>query len=95
MYREAFLLFPGFKNPVFFNQYSTSKGDILFFLLAFIFGFTVVGFSSFLPINYFSLRAAMTMVSATLATPVSLPSAFLLFPGLIFPKKSRHLQHIP
>ena len=60
----------------------TSKA-IIFTSLALIFGFTVVGFSSFLPIKYFSILVALTMVNATVATLVFLPSVILRFPSLL------------
>lgn len=60
----------------------TSKA-IIFTSLALIFGFTVVGFSSFLPIKYFAVLVALTMVNATVATLIFLPAVIVRFPGFV------------
>ncbi len=60
----------------------TSKA-IIFTSLALILGFTVVGFSSFLPIKYFAVLVAMTMVNATIATLMFLPAVIIRFPGFV------------
>ncbi|MBN2440273.1 MAG: MMPL family transporter [Spirochaetales bacterium] len=66
----------------------TSKA-IIFTSLALIFGFMVIGFSSFLPIKYFSLLVALTMVNATWATLMFLPAVILIFPALVFPGRKK------
>ncbi len=74
--------------------YSTLKQTgkpIIFTSLALIFGFILVIFSSFLPIRHFSILLALTMINATIATLIFLPSIILLFPKLIKVKKSKPL----
>ncbi|MCW8966591.1 MAG: MMPL family transporter, partial [Candidatus Pacearchaeota archaeon] len=66
----------------------TSKA-IIFTSLALIFGFMVMGFSSFLPIKYFAILIALTMVNATWATLMFLPAVILIFPGLVFSGKKK------
>ncbi len=60
----------------------TSKA-IVFTSLALAAGFTVVGFSSFMPIRYFAVLVALTMVNATIATLMFLPATIVRFPGFI------------
>ena len=70
------------KRVVYQALHHTSKA-IIFTSLALILGFTVVGFSSFLPIKYFAVLVALTMVNATIATLMILPAVIIRFPGFL------------
>jgi len=71
------------RKMVVYHALNRTSKAIIFTSLALIFGFSVLGFSSFMPIRYFSILVALTMVNATLATLMVLPSVILRFPGVL------------
>ncbi|HEC61352.1 MAG TPA: hypothetical protein ENI27_03760, partial [bacterium] len=77
---NADLYNPDVRKRVVYQALRYTSKAIIFTSLALIFGFTVVGFSSFLPIKYFSILVALTMVNATIATLMFLPAVIVLFP---------------
>lgn len=74
------------KNIIYNTLKHTSKA-IIFTSLALILGFSVVLFSSFVPVRDFGLLVALTMVNATISTLMFLPSIILIFPNLVNVKK--------
>lgn len=78
------------KSIVYNTLRDTSKA-IIFTSLALIFGFTVLALSSFIPIKDFSSLVALTMINATLATLMFLPSIIVLMPFLVRNRKDGHI----
>ncbi|MBW8003662.1 MAG: MMPL family transporter [Planctomycetes bacterium] len=71
------------RKRIVYNALQYTSKAIIFTSLALICAFILVGFSSFLPIKYFSILITLTMFNATIATLMFIPSVILLFPGLL------------
>ncbi len=78
-------------ETVIHNTLTYTSKPITFTSLALIFGFIVVITSTFMPIRNFSILLTLTMVNATLATLMFLPSIILIFPKLAKIKKPKPL----
>jgi len=95
LHPDAEIASPEARSDVVLAALKKTSKAIIFTSLALIFGFAVVGFSSFLPIRYFSLLVALTMVNATIATLVVLPAVVMRFPAILTsatgPRNSRRI----
>ncbi|MFW5799826.1 MAG: efflux RND transporter permease subunit, partial [Spirochaetota bacterium] len=80
-------------TEIIYNTLKKTSKAIVFTSLALIFGFIVVIFSSFIPVRHFSILVSITMVNATVATLMFLPSIILIFPGLIKSKFNPDNKH--